>query len=39
MLTAAPGSLVTVQMRHVADELLKQLDRVPESARERGRVS
>ena len=32
MLAAAPGSIVTLQMRHVADELLKWLDRVPVSA-------
>jgi cellulose biosynthesis protein BcsQ len=29
ILAAAPGSIVTLQMRHVADELLKWLDRVP----------
>jgi cellulose biosynthesis protein BcsQ len=29
MLAAAPDSIVTFQMRHVAEELLKQLDRVP----------
>jgi cellulose biosynthesis protein BcsQ len=29
ILTAAPRSIVTLQMRHVADELLKWLDRVP----------
>jgi cellulose biosynthesis protein BcsQ len=31
MLAAAPRSIVTLQMRHVADELLKWLDRVPVS--------
>jgi cellulose biosynthesis protein BcsQ len=31
MLTAAPASIVTRQMRHVADELLKCVDRVPVS--------
>jgi cellulose biosynthesis protein BcsQ len=29
ILAAAPGSIVTLQMRHVADELLKWLDQVP----------
>ena len=32
MLAAAPNSIVTLQMRHVAEELFKSLDRVPVSA-------
>jgi chromosome partitioning protein len=36
MLAAAPASIVTLQMRHVADELLKCLDRVPVPVRSVG---
>jgi hypothetical protein len=36
MLAAAPASIVTLQMRHVADELLKCLDQVPVPARSVG---
>lgn len=36
MLAAAPNSIVTLQMRHVADELLKCLDQVPVPARSVG---